>query len=215
MKTIGQIIKGARPEGTTPKQFAKQLKISESMLKQFEMDRPVVITDETAWKLLEHGKIKLPQFELDQHNYVARACNKAKNWSKEFREQVANGRLPISPELQAASDAIDKELEEHGTVGGIPVDTSKMVQGPVAPTTSVVKPQLTTVAKRAKSAKKAIPAAPAKAKPAQPATAQGFLPGFLDQMSNVRVQEMVTEMLYKRIQARIDERLDEIFGKEG
>lgn len=200
MKSIGQLVQDARTAAKLegPK-FAKSIKISKSMLNQLEHNRPVVITDETLTKL-QKGGIKIPAQQLEDHNYIARACAKAKDWSAEFRAKLAKGALPLSPELQAASDAVDKELAEKGTVGGIPVDTSKMV-----------KPKLAAVAKKAaKPAKKVAAAKPVKKQ--QPATSQGFLPGFLGQMSNARIEEMVVEMIYKRLQERIDAKVDEIFG---
>lgn len=200
MKSIGQLVQEARTAAKLeiPK-FAKSIKISKSMVNQLEHNRPVVITDDTLTKLQKAGiKISAPQ--LDTHNYIARACAKAKNWSKEFRDKVAAGQLPLTPELQAASDAVDKELADKGTVGGVKVDTSKMV-----------KPKLTAVAQKvAKPAKKVAAAKPAKKQ--QSTTRQGFLPNFLDQMSNTRIEEMVVEMIYKRLQERIDAKVDEIFG---
>lgn len=199
MKTIGQIIQDARgASNLTGPKFARSLKISESMLTQLEHNRPTVITDETLSKL-QRGGIKIPAQQLESHNYIARACAKAKNWSADFRAKLQAGALPISPELQAASDAVDKELLEKGTVGGIPVDTSKMV-----------KPQLAAVKVR-KATKKGTPK---KVKQAQPTSRQGFLPGFLDQINGVRISEMVTEMLYKSLQKRIDAKLDEILGSK-
>lgn len=200
MKSIGQIVQDARGASNLegPK-FAKKLKISESMLSQLEHNRPVVITEETVAKL-EKGGVQIPAKQLKEHNFIARACAKAKDWSAEFRQTLAAGELPLSPELKAASEAVDKELAEKGTVGGIPVDTSKMV-----------KPKLAAVApKAAKPAKKV--AAPKAVKQPQPTSRQGFLPGFLDQMSSTRIEEMVVEMIYKRLQERIDAKVDEIFG---
>lgn len=51
----------------------------------------------------------------------------------------------------------------------------------------------------------------AKAKPAAPTSVQGFIPGFLDTINNVRIEEMVAEMIFKRLSAQIDARLDQIF----
>jgi transcriptional regulator with XRE-family HTH domain len=217
MKSIGELVKGARGALEIPK-FAKQLEVSKTLISQLEHNRPVVITDENLEKLAKGG-IQIPAQQLDTHNYVARECDKAKRYDVEFRKKLilgyapASTPIPMDPKLVAAVEAVEKELADHGTVGGEPVDTSKMVQGPAVPA-AAPKAHLAPVQK---SRTKKAAAPKTAAKPAQPATRQGFLPGFLDQMSNVKINEMITQLLYQRLQERIDQRLDEIFGtqKEG
>ena len=187
MKTIGQLVREARGE-VTPAKYARTLKIGKAKLNQIERDQPLVITVENRDKLAKAG-IAIPAKLLEKHNYVAAACAKAKNWSKDFRTKIEAGQLPLSPELQAASDAVDKELLEHGTVGGIPVDTSKMV--------GATKP-------KKKAAKR-------KPKAAHSKTLQSTLPNFLGQLNNARIEEMIAERIVQRLQAAIDQKVEMIF----
>lgn len=50
------------------------------------------------------------------------------------------------------------------------------------------------------------------AKMAVSAEMQGHLPGFLDQMNNVRIEEMVREAIFKRVSTRVDEVVDRLLG---
>lgn len=45
-----------------------------------------------------------------------------------------------------------------------------------------------------------------------PPEMQGQLPGFLDQMNNVRIEEMVREAIFKRVSTRVDEVVDRLLG---
>lgn len=62
---------------------------------------------------------------------------------------------------------------------------------------------------RWRASKKSEKAAKAKApKIPKVAKGQGILPGFLDQLTDVRVDEMVRELLFKRIEKEVNERVD-------
>jgi len=41
---------------------------------------------------------------------------------------------------------------------------------------------------------------------------QGHLPGFLDQLSNVRIDEMVAEIIFKRLATRVESQVDQLFS---
>lgn len=193
MKTIGQLVVAARTaSGLEPAKYAKKIKISTSMLSQLERDRPTMISENTK-ELLKKAGITIPTKQLEEHNYVALECAKAGKWNAEFRAELMAKRnqlqfvpLHMSPELQAASDAIDKELADKGTIDGIPVDTTKMVG-------------------TRKNTNRRIP------KPAQPTTVQGVLPGFLDNV-NARIEEMIVQLIFDRLSAKIDAKVDEVFG---
>ena len=127
MQTIGQIVTAAQSKADiAPAKFAKHIKVSPSLLSSIMRDRPVVLSDETLHKLGKGG-VELPPDLVETHNYVARECAKIKKWDAKSRAKVLEQRsqlplpmaqveapnfvpLKLSPELQAASDAVTKEL---------------------------------------------------------------------------------------------------------
>ena len=44
---------------------------------------------------------------------------------------------------------------------------------------------------------------------------QGYLPNFLGQIDNVRIEEMVAEKIFQRLSTRIDAAVENIFKKVG
>jgi DNA-binding XRE family transcriptional regulator len=102
---------------------------------------------------------------------------------KRIREILGDKSL-ITEVVFAHNDKVRKYTKKHQT------KASKVVS----------------VKKRTKSASKIAKKAP------QATSVQGLLPGFVEQLNNARIEEMVVDRLFQRLSERIDAKLDELFG---